>query len=200
VRVPQRFAVDWALLGDDGRLFRGESTTLANWYGYDVPVYATAAGTVLLVRDGAPDQAPFGGPPPAVIDAVEAPGNVVVIDIGEGRFATYAHLKPGSLRVAEGDRVVEGQPLARIGNSGNTLGPHLHFHISDAVEPLGGEGLPFSLRSFSLIGRVASLPALLAGTPWMPVAAQPSRVVSGETPLENMVIHFGPDPGAPRAR
>ena len=198
-RVPQRFAVDWALLGDDGRLFRGDSTDVTNWYGYDAPVYAAAAGTVVLTRDGASDRKPFGVPPPAVIEAADAPGNVVVIDIGQGRFATYAHLKPGSLRVAEGERVVEGQPLARIGNSGNTLGPHLHFHISDAVEPLGGEGLPFSLGSFSLIGRVASLPALLAGTPWTANPSQPARTVVGETPLENMVIQFSSDAGASRA-
>jgi len=191
VRIPQRFAVDWALLGADGLLFHGEPTTLTNWYGYDVPVYATAGGRVALVRDGTPDHTAFGPPPPAVLEAADATGNVIVLDIGHGRFATYAHLKPGSLRVSVGDRVLEGQLLARIGNSGNTLGPHLHFQISDTLEPLSGEGLPFSFRSFDLVGRVTSLPAILTGAPWVPDPRQAPRTVTGETPLENMVMRFG---------
>lgn len=188
VRVPQRFAVDWAKLGDDGLLFRGDPADVANWYGYDEPVYAAAAGVVIVARDGAPDRSAMNTTPPAVMEAADAVGNVVVVDIGEGRFATYAHLKPGSLLVAEGERVVEGQALARIGNSGNTLGPHLHFHVSDAREPLASEGLPFRLRRFDLVGRVPALPALLAGTPWTPDARQPAREVGGEMPLENMVV------------
>ncbi len=196
-RIPQRFAVDWALLGRDGLLYRGDPSSLANWYGYDVPVYATAKGRVVLVRDGKADRTPMSAAarPPAVMDAVDATGNVVVIDLGQGRFATYAHLKPGSLGVVEGDTVVEGQPLARIGNSGNTGAPHLHFHIGDAPESLGGEGLPFALQNFALQGRVSSFPALLAGTPWTPDPAQPARMVTNEIPLDNMVIHFGVDPG-----
>ncbi|MEO6212033.1 MAG: M23 family metallopeptidase [Vicinamibacterales bacterium] len=190
VRVPQRFAVDWALLGDDGLLSRGDPAVLTNWYGYDAPVYAAAAGTVVLVRDGTPDHPPFSAPPPAVMEPTDAAGNIVVLDIGNGRFASYAHLKSGSLQVAEGHRVLEGQPLARIGNSGNTLGPHLHFQINDAVEPLGGEGLPFSLRTYVLLGRVASFPALLAGTPWTSEPTRPVRAVTNEMPLENMVTRF----------
>jgi hypothetical protein len=189
-RVPQRFAVDWTLLGEDGLPFRGDRTDRTNWYGYDAPVYAVAAGTVVLVRDGSPDRNAFGAEPPAMMDAAAAPGNVVVIDIGHGRFATYAHLKPGTLGVSNGDRVVEGQLLARIGNSGNSLGPHLHFHISDGPEPLGAEGLPFTLRSFELVGRITSLPGLLAGTAWRSHAEQPRRTVSAEMPLENMVVGF----------
>ena len=189
-RVPQRFAVDWTLLGEDGLAFHGDRTDITNWYGYDAPAYAAAAGTVVLVRDGSPDRPAFAPAPPAIMEAVAAPGNVVVIDIGHGRFASYAHLKPGSVRVAQGDRVSEGQPLARIGNSGNSLGPHLHFHVSDAIEPLGGEGLPFALNSFDLVGRIGSLSELLQGTAWRSSPAQPARTVTAEMPLENMVMRF----------
>jgi hypothetical protein len=55
---------------------------------------------------------------------------------------------------------------------------------------LGGEGLPFAIRSFDLIGRIASLPELLAGSAWTANAAQPSRAVAAEVPLENMVVRF----------
>lgn len=193
VRVPQRFAVDWALLGEDGRLFHGTPTVLTNWYGYAAPVYAAANGVVALVRDGAPDRVPLDASGAPVMEAAEAPGNVIVLDLGHGRFATYAHLKAGSLRVAPGDTVVAGQTLAQIGNSGNTKAPHLHFHISGDVEPLAGEGLPFSFGSFLLIGRVAGLAGLLNGAQWTPNAAQPSRTVTAEMPLEDMVVRFVPE-------
>jgi hypothetical protein len=193
VRVPQRFAVDWVRLGEDGRLFTLKGTDVADWPGYDTPVVAVADGTVVLVRDGMADTLPRT-PPPAIIEARDAPGNVVVIDIGEGRYATYAHLKAGSITVKEGERVQSAQPIARIGNSGNSLGPHLHFHIADAVEPLGGEGLPFALERFELVGRVPGLAPMLAGSPWVPQANQPPRMVAAELPLENMVVRFD---GAP---
>jgi murein DD-endopeptidase MepM/ murein hydrolase activator NlpD len=191
VRIPQRFAVDWARLGDDGLLFRGDGKDIADWYGFDEPVQAVAGGVVALVRDGQNDHPALGAPPPAIMEAGDATGNVVVLDIGNGRFATYAHLKSGSVRVSEGDRVVEGQVIAQIGNSGNTLGPHLHFQISDAREPLAGEGLPFAFQHFNLLGRVAAFPALLSGTPWSPSASETARTVTSEMPLDNMVVRLG---------
>lgn len=188
-RVPQRFAVDWVRLGADGRLFRGEGNAPTDWVSYDVPVLAVADATVALVRDGMPDSAPRANAP-ATIDAAEAPGNVVVLDLGAGRFATYAHLRAGHIAVAEGARVHAGQVIARIGNSGNSLAPHLHFHLGDAIEPLGGEGLPFVLRQFELVGRIPGLGPLLGGAPWTSQADQPARTVASETPLENMVVRF----------
>ena len=80
-------------------------------------------------------------------------GNHIVLDLGGGRYAFYAHLQPGSLKVKVGDRVTRGQVIGLVGNSGNSTEPHLHFHISDGVSPLGSEGLPY----------------VLDGTPGMPL-------------------------------
>ena len=89
-----------------------------------------------------------------IIQATDALGNAIILDLGEGRCATYAHLKSGSLRVKAGDKVAAGQLTAEPGNSGNNLGPHLHFHLSNSFKPLGGERLPYILQSFELLGRV----------------------------------------------
>lgn len=51
-----------------------------------------------------------------------------MLDLGDNRHAFYGHLLPGSLRVKPGDRVRRGQVIGRLGNSGNSTGPHLHFH------------------------------------------------------------------------
>lgn len=58
-------------------------------------------------------------------------------------FALYAHLVPGSVAVSVGQVVSQGQLLGRLGNSGNTDGPHLHFHVMDSPSPLNTPGLPF---------------------------------------------------------
>ncbi|GAA2650984.1 M23 family metallopeptidase [Streptomyces vastus] len=70
-------------------------------------------------------------------------GNHVVLDLGDGTYALYAHLQRGSLTVREGDRVRAGQPLARCGNSGNSTEPHLHFQLMDGPDPDTARGIPF---------------------------------------------------------
>ena len=90
-------------------------------------------------------------------------GNYVVVDIGEGRFAFYAHMQPGSLRVKPGDKVTTGQVLGLLGNSGNTDAPHLHFHVMDGASPLLSDGLPYAFTSFTGEGRVTDEQPLFSG-------------------------------------
>jgi len=70
-------------------------------------------------------------------------GNHIVIDMGDHRYAMYAHLQRHSAMVRPGDRVVAGQQIARCGNSGNSTEPHLHFQIMDRSRPTFAAGLPF---------------------------------------------------------
>jgi hypothetical protein len=71
-------------------------------------------------------------------------GNHVILDLGDGVHAVFAHLRRGSLKVAEGDRVRPGDPLGEVGNSGNSSEPHLHFHLMDGPRPLIAAGVPFA--------------------------------------------------------
>ena len=73
-------------------------------------------------------------------------GNHVVLDLGGGVFALYAHVRRGSLQVREGDRVRTGQTLALCGNSGNSTEPHLHFQLMDRADPDLAQGVPFTWR------------------------------------------------------
>ena len=190
-RVPERFAVDWARLGEDGRLFQHDPEANANWYGYDRTVLAVDSGTVVRLRDGLPDHEPLSALVSSQTFTPEtAPGNTVVLDLGHGVYAVYAHLRPGSIMVEIGDRVQAGEVLGRIGNSGHSLAPHLHFHLQNTPDPLLGEGHPFHLAEFELLGRVDSVPAALRGEPWTPQGSRPPRRVTDEIPLENMVMSF----------
>lgn len=71
-------------------------------------------------------------------------GNHVILDIGDGVHAAFAHLRRGSLRVAVGDRVTAGQEIAECGNSGNSSEPHLHFQLMDGPDVMTARGVPFA--------------------------------------------------------
>ena len=86
-----------------------------------VPVPAMVAdGTVVNLFDGVDEQVP-GAVKPVSTEAIG--GNMVVVDIGDGAFAFYAHLQRGSLKVKLGDRVKTGQVLGLLGNTGNSTAP-----------------------------------------------------------------------------
>ena len=83
--------------------------------------------------------------------------------MGKGRFAFYAHLQPGSVRVKVGDTVKTGQVLGLLGNSGNSDAPHLHFHIMDGPRPLSSNGLPYRFSSFTSKGARTNLAEIKRG-------------------------------------
>ena len=161
--VAERFAIDFARLAPDGRLFTGDPTRLVSYPGYGADVISVARGVVVSTQDGFVDNVPVGSLPPITLDNVG--GNHVVVDIGGGHFAYYAHLQPGSLAVHVGDRVRVGQVLGLVGNSGNTDFPHLHFHVMNRPSPLASDGLPYEFRSFTSPGSIANGDELLAGEP-----------------------------------
>jgi murein DD-endopeptidase MepM/ murein hydrolase activator NlpD len=71
------------------------------------------------------------------------PNNVVLVDHGDGTRACYAHIKQDGSYVAEGDTVEQRQVIAASGNVGNSMMPHLHFHITDTEV---GRTIPISFR------------------------------------------------------
>ncbi|MBW5422179.1 peptidoglycan DD-metalloendopeptidase family protein [Streptomyces sp. BG9H] len=79
-------------------------------------------------------------------------GNHVVLDLGGGTYAMYAHVKQGSLAVKAGDEVVAGQHLGSCGNSGNSTEPHLHFQLMDGPDLNVARGVPFSWRGVGVPG------------------------------------------------
>jgi murein DD-endopeptidase MepM/ murein hydrolase activator NlpD len=148
----ERYAIDWIRSDDEGHLvFPDDNTKLTDFPAYNKPIISVAKGKVVDVVDRYPDVEP--GVLDQDLTLTDAGGNHVIVDIGDGRFAFYAHLKPNSITVKEGDNVRRGQVLARLGNSGNTTAPHLHFHVMDAPLPLGAENnLPYVFDSFRFQG------------------------------------------------
>jgi hypothetical protein len=202
IHVPERFAIDFVQLDPDGRLFSGPQTELSSYAFYGVPIYSVADGVVVAALDGLPEQTPGSVTP--FSGAENAGGNYVVADIGNGRFAFYAHMQTGSVRVRVGDGVARGQVLGLLGNTGNSDAPHLHFHVMDGPIPLASNGLPFVLRSFGSEGTVtSSFDDLAAGLPAVIGPALAGRH-ENQMPLDDLVVDFAPlgaaDGGAATAR
>ena len=186
-RIPGRFAIDWVKLDDSGRTAKGDADVVGNAYGYGAEVLAVADAIVAATRDDVPESTSVAAHPKHAIG--DATGNYVALDLGDGRFAFYEHLKPGSLKVKPGQRVKRGEAIAALGFTGDSTGPHLHFHVADANSPLGAEGMPFVLERFEVLGTYPDIGAL--GTqPWKPRDAASPLLRKNEMPGSNVVVGF----------
>ena len=88
------------------------------------------------VADGRSKNVPYVGPKRGTLTRKNLGGNIVILDIGDGIYAVYAHIKKNSIQVNVGDRVKKGEVLAKLGNTGNSGGPHLHFQLEKNGRPV----------------------------------------------------------------
>jgi murein DD-endopeptidase MepM/ murein hydrolase activator NlpD len=139
-----------------------------------------------------PDSPP--GALPANIGIEQADGNHVILDLGNGHYALYAHLAPNSVKVVQGQRVRQGDVLGLVGSSGNSSEPHLHFQVSDGPNPLASNGVPYLVGQFVSSQRGVSTEAFdQAIVDGQPLALQPldgsSQHVSA-LPLDLSIVDF----------
>ena len=156
--LAQRYAIDFirvdlerAAAGEDP-IVSGDPTRNESYFTFGQEIVAVTAGRIIATRDGVPENDLSQPLPPATIES--APGNFVIQALDDGRFALYAHIQNGKVRVHPGERVRRGQVLGLVGNTGNSTGPHLHFHVMDRPSALGANGLPYVFDRFDLQGHV----------------------------------------------
>ncbi len=162
----QRFAIDWKRMDDAGAFYEGDKTKNESYVDYGADILAVADGTVIETLDGLnandPGVLPAKDPVKAQSLTVQnVDGNHIVIDLGNGDYAFYAHLVKGSLKVKPGDKVKTGQVIASLGNTGNANASHLHFHLMDGPSVLASNGVPYVINKFEYDGQV--LPQAIAG-------------------------------------
>jgi murein DD-endopeptidase MepM/ murein hydrolase activator NlpD len=134
-------AFPWCYDGHDGSdyLLQGSFETMDSG---SATIVAAAGGTVIEVEDGHYDRchATSGG---VDCDGYEMVANKVVIEHSTGQTTSYLHMMSGSVAVLVGDRVKCGDVLGKVGSSGNSSAPHLHFELTDekgeAFDPYAGE-------------------------------------------------------------
>lgn len=193
VTIPQRYALDLVGIDSRGQVVPASVKEIGkarhtDWIGYGADVLAVADGVVRDARDGEAEHPPLSPQSePASLTAHGLFGDYVVLEIKPGVFASYAHLQRGSVKVHVGDRVRKGQLLARVGQSGSSSAPHLHFQLSNAMTFEGSEGLPFLFDRFDLLGPETEAQLFGQGKPWTPLPVQHRQA---EMPLDDMVIGF----------
>ena len=192
VEPAEMFAIDFVQLDAKGRGYTGNVKDLKSYPFYGCSVYAAAAGKVVEVVRALPNEVPGANPPGAT--AATAAGNHVIVDIGGGRYIMYAHLMPGSVMVHLGQVIQRGFVLGKLGNSGNTDAPHLHFQLMDKPSSLGAHGLPFVFdhmtREATYSGSVESeQDDFIAGKPLL-LKSSGSRAFDNTMPLTFDLLDF----------
>lgn len=193
--LSQRFAIDFNQLDAEDRFSSGDPALNTSYPTYGQPVFAVADATVVAAVDRFPDQV-AGQTVGVTLESAD--GNHVVLDLGDGRFAFYAHLIPGSVRVAAGDTVRRGEQIGEAGNSGSSDGPHLHFHVMDGPSALAADGLPYVFDAFTYTGKIPPLSEAMAYYQQqqpVPIAGAGAGERRDQLPLGGDVVAF-PDPAA----
>jgi hypothetical protein len=191
VWIAQRFAVDWEQLDKDRRIYAGPREKLESYAIFGKPAIAVADATVVSISDGLPEQTPGKFPTDISLDAAD--GNSVILDLGDHRYCLYAHMQPGSIKVRPGDKVRRGQVIGLVGNSGNSVAPHLHFQVMDAPSSLASNGLPYEIDDFRVTGKTPGTAAFdeaeEKGTP-LAVSSRTAEQIHSALPLDQLTISF----------
>jgi len=153
--LAQRYAIDWVRIDRQGRDYLGNWRKNRNWLIYGDRIVAAVPGVVVETISNLPENTP--PTPLAGLTLQNAPGNNVIEAIGGGEFALYAHLQTGTVAVHAGEHIRRGQFLGRVGNTGSSTAPHLHFQVMSAPSALVANGLPYVFGKSRLTARVLNL-------------------------------------------
>jgi len=187
LHISQRYAVDFILLGDQGKFAYGDMTKNENYYCYGKKVHAVADGTIIAVKNDAEENAALGHPKDLSLE--ESEGNYIIEDIGRGDYAFYCHLRFESISVKAGYQVKRGKVIALLGNSGDSDAPHLSLRISRGSDPTRSEGQPFVFETFKLQGKAEGDADMTLGKwPWTPLAKPVT--LNKVMPQQNSVVRF----------
>jgi murein DD-endopeptidase MepM/ murein hydrolase activator NlpD len=165
--VPEEFALDIAKIGESGLTHKGDGTRFDDYYAYGADVLAAAPGRVTGIANDQPEDPSAMQRPNETQEAYFArlqkeqaerlskslpviAGNYVMIDHGKKEYSLYAHLQPGSVRAHVGDQVKAGDVIGKLGSSGNSTEPHLHFQICDEPNPLMCAGIPMNFSNVTI--------------------------------------------------
>jgi len=183
IETPEAFAIDWAKVKND-RIVDGDGGENKQHYAFEQDVLAVADGTVASIQDGKPETPPNQSMIPET--KADYGGNHVILKIAPNVFALYAHLHTGSIAVKVGDVLKAGARLAKIGNTGPSFGPHLHFGLSDKPDFFSGRALPFVFDNLAMVAVVD----LDASEQDHLVMAPDSRQIRSAYPLSGSLVNF----------
>jgi hypothetical protein len=77
-------------------------------------------------------------------------GNFIIMECNPNVYAFFCHMQKGSVKVSEGQNIIKGELLGKVGHTGNSRGPHLHFHLMDSDDLLTANGIPCAFREYEI--------------------------------------------------
>lgn len=134
---------------------------LNSYYCFGKPIYAPFSGKVVTVENNMLDgkkaswlsdqtsalrNSLFLNPKREEIKTIA--GNYVVIEKEAGIYAVFCHIKSNTVEVQVGEIIYQGQLIGKVGHTGNSTEPHLHFHLMDSADPEKAQGLPLVFSQY----------------------------------------------------
>jgi urea transporter/murein DD-endopeptidase MepM/ murein hydrolase activator NlpD len=173
-------AIDFEIKDASGKTYKHDGEELADYYCYNKAVVAPGDGVVVEIVDEVENNK-VGD-----INTNQNWGNVIIIKHVDFLYSKIAHLKAGSFKVKEGDRVKKGDMLANAGNSGRSPFPHVHFQLQ-ATPFIGSKTMSYPISQYIL--KTANHSALkLFDVPLKDDCVQNMEV----SPLLKKALHFIP--------
>ena len=137
---------------------------LNEYYCWGQEVYAPCDGVIVQAEDGYEERARtnllsdmsnayknahyFD---PKKDDVQSVAGNYVIMEIDDNVYAAFAHLQTGSIQVSIDQSVKKGDVIGKVGHSGNSFGPHLHFQLMDSSDIATAKGLPCAFEKYEIL-------------------------------------------------
>lgn len=170
-QLGQRYAYDFVKIDWDRKdtpFYRGSKcryygigVKLDECYGWGQEIYAPCDGQVVTIKDGVRERSRVHIVTDMVFllknallfnpekqDIKYVTGNHIIIKCKDEIYAFFAHIETGSIKVVEGQEIKEGDLLGRVGHSGNSTAPHLHFHLMDSPDLYTAKGIPCAFKQY----------------------------------------------------
>lgn len=143
--IGQRYAYDFEIRKDN-QPYHTNPGICENYYSYLENIYAPADGWVVdLVNKY--KNTHITKDRKVICDCSDPKGNYIIIKHKYGEYSTICHFEKDSFQVVLGDVVVAGQLLGKVGNSGNTQGPHIHYQVQLGIDADYSKGIPITFSN-----------------------------------------------------
>ena len=160
----ETYAYDFVGVGENEKTDKFYKTSVISYlvngvrlekcYGGGSEIYAPFDGEVISIEDGVTERNPVN-----IVNDLkyaikitkefksgkaeykDVAGNYIIMKYSKNVYALFAHMQKNSIEVKPGEKIKKGQVLGKIGHSGNSTAPHLHFQLMDNADPIESKGI-----------------------------------------------------------
>lgn len=143
--IPQRYAYDFEIR-ENNLPYKDDYHFCKNYYSYLKDILAPCEGTVVAIKNKYPNTRILDNRP-IINDTDDVRGNYITIKHKYNEYSTICHIEKDSFQVRVGDIVKQGQIIGKVGNSGNTMGPHIHFQVQKGNDFNNSVGIKIKFKN-----------------------------------------------------